>query len=77
MTSPTAIPAENTSIKTKRERARHHPVVRITHWVSAVALVIMGGSGLRIFNASPAYVIAFCSCGNLFHLAMLTLPGLQ
>ncbi len=36
-------------------RARHHPIVRITHWVSALALVIMGASGLRIFNAYPAF----------------------
>ena len=33
----------------------HHPVVRITHWVNAVALTIMVGSGLRIFNAYPAF----------------------
>jgi Ni/Fe-hydrogenase b-type cytochrome subunit len=34
---------------------RHHPVVRITHWVNAIALTIMVGSGLRIFNAYPAF----------------------
>jgi thiosulfate reductase cytochrome b subunit len=34
---------------------RHHPVVRITHWVNVVALTIMVGSGLRIFNAYPAF----------------------
>ena len=34
---------------------RHHPVVRITHWVNALALTIMVGSGLRIFNAYPAF----------------------
>jgi len=34
---------------------RHHWVVRVTHWVSAVAIVIMVGSGLRIFNAYPAF----------------------
>jgi Ni/Fe-hydrogenase b-type cytochrome subunit len=43
---------------------RHHWVVRITHWVNAVALVIMIGSGLRIFNAYPAFARrgdpAFC-----------------
>ena len=33
----------------------HHPVVRITHWVNAIALTIMVGSGLRIFNAYPAF----------------------
>ena len=39
----------------KAHRSRHHPIVRITHWVSAVALAVMAGSGLRIFNASPAF----------------------
>jgi Ni/Fe-hydrogenase b-type cytochrome subunit len=34
---------------------RHHPVVRVTHWVNAVALAVMVGSGLRIFNAYPAF----------------------
>lgn len=38
-----------------RARPRHHPVVRITHWVNVVALTIMVGSGLRIFNAYPAF----------------------
>ena len=34
---------------------RHHAVVRITHWVNALALTIMVGSGLRIFNAYPRF----------------------
>lgn len=34
---------------------RHHWVVRLTHWVNAVALTIMVGSGLRIFNAYPRF----------------------
>jgi Ni/Fe-hydrogenase b-type cytochrome subunit len=34
---------------------RHHAVVRITHWVNAIALTVMVGSGLRIFNAYPAF----------------------
>ena len=34
---------------------RHHVIVRITHWVNAIALAIMVGSGLRIFNAYPAF----------------------
>lgn len=34
---------------------RHHWVVRLTHWVSFVAITIMVGSGLRIFNAYPAF----------------------
>ncbi len=34
---------------------RHHWVVRATHWVNVVALTLMVGSGLRIFNAFPAF----------------------
>jgi thiosulfate reductase cytochrome b subunit len=34
---------------------RHHLIVRITHWVNALALVVMIGSGLRIFNSYPAF----------------------
>jgi thiosulfate reductase cytochrome b subunit len=41
---------------------RHHWIVRLTHWVNAVALTLMVGSGLRIFNAHPA----FARPGNTF-----------
>jgi Ni/Fe-hydrogenase b-type cytochrome subunit len=34
---------------------RHHWIVRVTHWVNAVALMLMIASGLRIFNAYPAF----------------------
>ena len=34
---------------------RHHWVVRVTHWVNAFALTLMVASGLRIFNAYPAF----------------------
>lgn len=34
---------------------RHHVVVRITHWVNVLAITVMVGSGLRIFNAYPAF----------------------
>ncbi|MFI5245106.1 MAG: cytochrome b/b6 domain-containing protein [Gemmatimonadales bacterium] len=34
---------------------RHHWIVRLTHWVNAVALTLMVASGLRIFNASPEF----------------------
>ncbi len=47
---PTAAPANLAPI-----RVRHHWIVRVTHWVNAVALTIMIGSGLRIFNAYPAF----------------------
>ena len=41
---------------------RHHWIVRLTHWVNAVAVTVMVGSGLRIFNAHPA----FARPGNTF-----------
>lgn len=34
---------------------RNHWVVRLTHWVNVVAIIIMAGSGMRIFNAHPAF----------------------
>ncbi len=34
---------------------RHHWIVRATHWVNVLALGIMVTSGLRIFNAYPAF----------------------
>ena len=40
---------------TRRDRARHHWVVRVTHWVNVLAVVVMAGSGLRILNAYPAF----------------------
>ena len=36
-------------------KTRHHWIVRVTHWVNAIALTVMIGSGLRIFNAYPAF----------------------
>ena len=43
-------------------RKRHHWIVRVTHWVNVVAVIVMVGSGLRIFNAYPA----FARKGELF-----------
>jgi Ni/Fe-hydrogenase b-type cytochrome subunit len=34
---------------------RHHWIVRVTHWVSALAITLMVTSGLRIFNAYPGF----------------------
>lgn len=42
---------------------RHHWFVRLTHWLGAVALIIMVGSGLQIFNAYPRFArrgASFC-----------------
>lgn len=34
---------------------RNHWVIRLTHWVNVVAVIIMAGSGMRIFNAYPKF----------------------
>jgi thiosulfate reductase cytochrome b subunit len=37
-----------------------HPLyVRITHWINALAVVIMIGSGWQIYNASPLFRFSF------------------
>ena len=38
-----------------KSKKRHHWIVRVTHWVNVVAIIIMVGSGLQIFNAYPAF----------------------
>jgi thiosulfate reductase cytochrome b subunit len=39
-----------------------HPVwVRITHWVNAIAMLVMIGSGWEIYNASPLFGFRFPS----------------
>jgi thiosulfate reductase cytochrome b subunit len=37
-----------------------HPLwVRLTHWINAVAMAVMIGSGWEIYNASPLFPFAF------------------
>jgi len=37
-----------------------HPLwLRLTHWINAVAMVVMIGSGWEIYNASPLFPFAF------------------
>jgi len=41
---------------------RIHPaVVRVTHWLNALAILIMATSGWRIYNASPLFSFRFPS----------------
>jgi thiosulfate reductase cytochrome b subunit len=40
--------------------AQVHPLwVRLTHWVNAIAMVVMIGSGWQIYNASPLFEFVF------------------
>src|SRR3954453_4495330 len=52
---PEVLRAEAGSATSTHPSKRHHWIVRLTHWVNAVALTLMVGSGLRIFNAYPAF----------------------
>ena len=37
-----------------------HPLwVRITHWINAIAIILMIGSGWQIYNASPLFPFVF------------------
>lgn len=42
-----------------RPRAIHPLIVRITHWLNAVAVAVMIGSGWQIYNASPIFSFTF------------------
>ncbi len=44
---------------TEREEQRHPLVVRLAHWTLAAAVVVMIGSGWRIYNASPIFPFRF------------------
>lgn len=45
---------EGTGRETAREVIRRHALlVRLTHWISALAIFVLVGSGLNIFNAHP------------------------
>jgi len=42
------------------EQAVIHPLyVRITHWINALAVLILIGSGWQIYNASPLFAFTF------------------
>jgi thiosulfate reductase cytochrome b subunit len=60
-----------------------HPLyVRITHWINALAMLVMIGSGWQIYNASPLFPFTFSSSvtlggwlagGILWHFAAMWL----
>lgn len=67
------------------EYHRHALTVRITHWINAVALILLLMSGLQIFNAHPSLYwgkSSYTGAGPIFELAngfpsWLTIPGVQ
>jgi thiosulfate reductase cytochrome b subunit len=66
----------------QRRPAIHPLYVRITHWINAVAMLIMIMSGWQIYNASPLFAFTFPSSvtlggwlagGLLWHFAAMWL----
>jgi thiosulfate reductase cytochrome b subunit len=49
----TAVPRQPAYVKV------HPGVVRVTHWINAVAMAIMIGSGWRIWNSDPIFDFSF------------------
>lgn len=47
------------AIAQSASRAIHPAWVRVTHWINAVAMVVMIGSGWEIYNASPLLPFTF------------------
>jgi len=46
-------------MKEVRSRAVHPILVRVTHWVNALAILVMVMSGWKIYNASPLFDFSF------------------
>jgi thiosulfate reductase cytochrome b subunit len=44
---------------TERSLVIHPAWVRVTHWVNAIAMLVMIGSGWEIYNASPLFGFSF------------------
>ena len=64
---------------------RHAGLVRLTHWINAIALVLLLMSGLQIFNAHPSLYwgeSSYTGAGPILHLPQgfpgwLTVPSHQ
>ena len=53
-----ALPA-SPSVISPRPASSHPRWLRLTHWLNALAVLVMVTSGWRIYNASPLYDFAF------------------
>jgi thiosulfate reductase cytochrome b subunit len=58
MTSVVAEP-DRAALRRTAESVVHPLWVRVTHWVNAVAVLVMIGSGWQIYNASPLFAFTF------------------
>ena len=46
-------------MRTSRNRGHHSIVVRLSHWVMALSVLVLIGSGWRIYNSSPIFDFTF------------------
>ena len=54
--STSVIAIEDTNGGELTEAVYEHPlIIRICHWVNAVSLFVLAGSGLQIFRAFPSF----------------------
>ena len=52
--------AGRSAVEGRAEPPPVHPLyVRITHWINALAILVMIGSGWEIYNASPLFAFTF------------------
>jgi len=56
---------EGPKLPATHHRLRHHPIVRITHWIGAAAMICMILSGWQIYNASPIFPFVFPAWATL------------
>jgi len=58
----------------KKRVYRHPLMVRITHWLTAIALVVLAMSGMQIFNAHPAL---YASDASKFDSPVMSIEGMD
>src|ERR1700730_4553669 len=54
-----AVDASGAHARPPRQTVIHPLYVRITHWINALAVLILIGSGWQIYNASPLFAFTF------------------
>src|SRR5436189_2276942 len=53
------VDASGTQAQPPEQSVIHPLYVRVTHWINALAVLIMIGSGWQIYNASPLFSFSF------------------
>jgi thiosulfate reductase cytochrome b subunit len=75
-----ALPVAAAAASERKTGTIHPAWVRITHWINAVAMLVMIGSGWQIYNASPLFPFVFprsvtlggwLAAGIMWHLAAM------